>query len=249
MKIRVFPWSVAIFAPTVLPVEMPFMAVDHYLLYLLCSCAKYGIAKEYVGITGVLRGQSDEEAKRFRKRWHVAKPKLWLKGKDLAGGQMETLRTKLTLKNALIEEARETARLYMTLESGDKVVRGGPWCRCRLPPCDTEEIAAVAACSSRKQVSDLAASWPEGSLACHLAGRSYSRVPQEVSLATSSSTLCSAKTPPLVLIPPKRRSGASGHDYRVGAGVSYGSPRYEALKYGEEDPKKVRNKAQAKYRA
>lgn len=224
------------------------MAARHYLVYLL-SCLQGDSSKQYVGMTAVLRGQSDDAAKRVRKQFHLSDQRRWLKGMAPGSVRMTVLRTGLTLRNALIDEAREAARLYLELPEGDKIVRGGPWCRCRLPPEDAAEIAAIAACTSRQGVSALAASLPTGSLSFHLAGAVYPGTQQKRSLSAMQ-----------VLLPVKRpsgrsgrsgrssTSGRSGHQYRMRAGIDYGTPRYQANKYGK-DPKKARNKAQARFRA
>ena len=83
--------------------------------------------------------------------------------------------------------------------------------------------------------------------------------------STTSRAPTTSRAQPFVLVPtttkkqfrgskrsgrsgPSGRSGASGHDYRMQSGIAYGTFGYDAHKFGE-DPKKVKNKAQVKYRA
>ncbi len=167
---------------------------------------------------------------------------------DTGSFRVRVLKTGLSLKDALVEEARETARLWVLL--GERRVRGGPWCRSRLSSADKAEIAAaVAACASRQAVRDLAASLPSGSLSCHLADAPFPGLQEKPSPAAAKVVLPMRHTSRK----PSRsgrsgRSGASGHRYRQQAGITYGSRRYEASKYGK-NPKATRNKAQAKYRS
>jgi len=221
------------------------MAIQHYLVYLL-SCLCRGSAKRYVGYTAVLRGQSDKAALQSRREWHLSNPKIWLKGVTSASVHLTVLCTGLARKkDALAEEARETARIYA---ADPLAVRGGPWCRWHVPAVDATEIAAVAACTSRNAVFALAASLPKGSLACHLEDMAYAA--ERPFGVPSSSTM---------VLPPKRRSGrsgrsgksgrsgVSGHEYRK-HNLTYGTDRFHTNKYGKH-PLKARNKAQRKYRA
>jgi len=152
---------------------------DHLVYW--CDFTKGGEFFRYIGLVGLLQGQSDEAAKTFRKKWHVLKPVAWLKGADSGSVVLHTVQTKLSLRDGLVEEAREAARQYRL--HGQGKVRGGPWCRRRLPDADRREIEAVLECTSRKAVEALGARFPQGSLAAHLAGRSYSK--QEVVAGTT----------------------------------------------------------------
>ena len=245
------------------------MRVGHYLLYL-ASCMQDGMPKKYAGITGVLEGQSDDAAKLVRRSFHIKWQKAWLKGMDASTMSVQTIKTQLSLRDALVEEARLTASLYLQ-QGGHQQVRGGPWCRCRLPWSDKEEIANVDGCTSRQAVRALAARSPSGSLALHLAGKSYSKARLVVGkaaastldmVALSGSSLAHpprviASRPPLVVCAPKRQSGKSktsggsgksGHEYRLQQNISYSHARYKSLKWGVL-PRSTKNKAQRTFRA
>jgi len=147
--------------------------VGHYLLYL-CSFWTNGVQYWYVGITGVLVGQAESVAKKFRRWYHINMPVSWLTGAAPETVTLETLATGFPLRRALIDETRETAKLCK--EKAEALVRGGPWCRCRLPKPDRQELDKAFACQSRDAVESLAIALPHGSLAARPAGASYSRI-------------------------------------------------------------------------
>jgi len=130
----------------------------------------------------------------------------FLEHDDLSNLHLEVVWPKLQKPAALIEEARLTAREYMRSET--KLVRGGPWCREKLPTDDLNEIEWVAACTSRAEVQNLARKYPSGSLAYHLAGKSYSEPCEEASAGSSPITLPGVNAKgPLIILRPKRASG------------------------------------------
>ena len=131
-----------------------------------------GEDKEYIGITGVLPGQSDEAAKRVRRQFHLKFQKAWISGMEPSSVHLRTALTDLNLQDALIEEARLAAERYLETQ-GNRKIRGGPWCRTRLPPTDKAEIQLTVSCSSRVAVKALALTKPHGPLAKHLSNESY----------------------------------------------------------------------------
>ena len=193
--------------------------VDHYLLYVL-SCCVNGQDKEYIGITGVLPGQTDEVVKLVRRAWHLICQKKWIEGMDPASVHLSTSLTDLKLQDALIEEARLTAARYSERE-GHKKVRGGPWCRRVLPPEDRAEVVSTLSCSSRDAVKAVAVAKPFGSLAQHLALKSYSKESVPVPFSSAAPSVCAARTP-LAVQPAPRQSG------RHPPGVKRASGRHKA---------------------
>jgi hypothetical protein len=150
---------------------------DHYLVYVLCF-ANEGDGEavhHYVGMTGVLKGQNDNTALWYRKRWHLRRPVAWLRDASAASLKLKTYLTGLSRATALVEEARLAADLCE--QHGTGRVRGGPWCRRRLPNTDLKEIDAVAGCTSRSAVEELAAKMPKSSLKAHLDGKAYNMAP------------------------------------------------------------------------
>ena len=180
-----------------------------------------GTGKTYIGITGVLDGQDDEEALQFRRQWHLKCPRKWLEGFARGSLAMAIVTTGLTEEAALMEEARHTAAKFGEL--GKECVRGGPWCRRALPPDDLAELRFVAGCSKTAAVMAYAEQHPRGSLAAHLSGRRYSSLRQPVPAVSLSPAAASARVP-LVVLPGRRPSGRSGCPGRSGRHAA-GTPR------------------------
>jgi len=144
-----------------------------YVLYFLKACGE--VVHYYVGMTGVLKGQNDNVALWYRKRWHLWRPVAWLRDANASSLKLTIYFTGLPRASALVEEARVAADLFE--QHGAKLVRGGPWCRRRLPDTDLKEIEAVAKCTSRTAVEALAARMPNSSLKGHLDGKAYNMKP------------------------------------------------------------------------
>lgn len=88
------------------------MFVQHFLVYVLLF-HRNGQEFQYVGITGVLQGQTDRKAIEVRKSFHVESPKAWVRGAEHGGLSMRIVATGLTLSAALLLEVRESVcRLY-----------------------------------------------------------------------------------------------------------------------------------------
>lgn len=114
---------------------------------------------EYVGASEIRKGASERQTIFARRAFHLNPPKgcskiAWLQGLDEDSLKLEHISGPLRLSDALIEEAREAAKRMMVAGQGS-FVRGGPWCRCRLPGEDWAEVEAVAACTNRAQVKAL----------------------------------------------------------------------------------------------
>ena len=64
--------------------------VSHFLVYML-TCLVDGAQKAYIGMTGVLVGQSDDAALLVRRRFHISCQKTWLKGMNVSTLQLRKL--------------------------------------------------------------------------------------------------------------------------------------------------------------
>jgi hypothetical protein len=209
----------------------PKRRLGHYLLYEL-RFERGGATKKYFGITGVFDGQGDWAALQARKQHHESIPVAWVKGARADSLHIKLLSTGLSLPDALVDEARLTARMYQE-ESGADLVRGGPWCRRVLPVEDKSEIEMTAALTSRAAVRECGRRSLNGSLAAHLAGRTYAAVgtstsddPTVVSgpgLAAVVFAAPSAAAMPIAFLSQKRRSGKSGKSSKSGKSGRPGS--------------------------
>ena len=189
--------------------------------------------KCYVGASSVLKGQSLRCAVAARKRYMQKVRVAWLNDVDVNGVQVEVIFPSLQKKDALIEEARLTAAEYL-LSAGGDVVRGGPWCRKVLPNADKDEIRLVNACTSRAAVEQVAFDLSGGSLAYHLAGKTYKGASEKPGRGNATSTLGGNAKGALIITNPKKvsgrsgKSGNSGRSGRYAAGIKRISGKHHA---------------------
>lgn len=124
--------------------------VSHFLVYML-TCLVDGMRKTYIGMTGVLVGQSDDAALLVRRRFHVSCQKTWLQGMSVSTLRLRKLLSNLSEANAHVEEPRHTAQVLNSVEDFG-TIRGGPWCRKVWTHDDRLEVEEVRGCKSRSQV-------------------------------------------------------------------------------------------------
>ena len=78
--------------------------VHHHLVYAL-DVEKDGEAWMYIGVTGVLDGQTDRQAIEARKRYHISHPVHCLKGFDPKSASIRVMKSGLTELTAYLDEA------------------------------------------------------------------------------------------------------------------------------------------------
>jgi hypothetical protein len=105
--------------------------VSHFLVYML-TCMVDGVRKTYIGMTGVLEGQSDDAALLVRRRFHVSCQKTWLQGMSVSTLRLRRLLSNLSEADAQVEEARHTAQLLNSVEDFGTIREGRGAGRCGL---------------------------------------------------------------------------------------------------------------------
>lgn len=194
-----------------------------YLIYE-ATFRTNGKRYSYVGHARSLPGQSDEEALRHRKRWHVSSPPMWMVGMNAASLSLGVVSRHRGKGFALSGEARAAAR---AIGAAPALARGGPWCRARLTAEARAEMSDVLGCATLAEVRNLKGS---GALRAHLDdkgfdGRPWAPHPQKQS----------------------RRCQPSGCDKRQRKPAKYGDADWDAMKWGSTNPDAARKRAQDKY--
>jgi hypothetical protein len=125
--------------------------------------------------------------------------------------------------------------------------RGGPWTWLRLSAQDRQEVKAVAACQSLKELFAVSPDFPGGHLQQHLQDLRFCCP----SKAQSSGSRSRAAMPAVLTTCRKqfgqvlkgrsgtRVSGATGHEARCARGLKYGSQEFALAKWGAK-PKEAR---------
>jgi hypothetical protein len=127
---------------------------------------------------------------------------------------------------------------------GHKLVRGGPWCRKKLSDMDLLELRDCKGKASLGALRAVAAKYPGGSLGSHLEGRAFRPAAPRCAKVTEKKN----RSGPSGTSSPGTRSGVSGSQYRKQAGLSYGTQRYEQLKFGRH-PERARARHLTAHRA
>ena len=203
--------------------------VSHFLVYVL-TCLVDGVRRTYIGMTGVLKGQSDDAALLVRRRFHIGMRKSWLAGMSVSTLKLSKVLSNLSEADAQVEEAWHTAKLLESVKDFT-TIRGGPWCRKQWTHDDRLEVEEVRACTSRFQVRSLMSVFPKGSLAKHLTGGSYRNQVAEVPGASGSES-----GPAVKLIAPLPPPASS-------SGSSSSSTSARSAKAKREKPRKGKSKA------
>ena len=176
---------------------------------------------KYIGHTRAL--QSEPQALRHRKAWHIESPPFWLRDMDVKSLRLTVVSRHHNKEKALEGEALASAR---AIDDDPDSARGGPWCRARLEKQDKKEVAKVLECSSLSGVSKIAG---DGPLKKHL---------QDVAFGTRAWEPRPASA---------RSKRPSGCEKRKRKNVKYGDPNWDIMKYGSSNPTKSRTDAQNLY--
>jgi hypothetical protein len=163
---------------------------------------------EYFGMGGIATNQTVWSAAHLRKQWHREKPARVLRGCTL--GKITLVMPKLRTKSdALVEEARATAKAWVAAEDNGTgaIVRGACWCRACLNASEKALIRAVAAATSRQEVLNLATLRGQAfkDLSAHLNGDKYSSTAPMPTVAEFPKF--SYLLPPVAIAPTKKKSG------------------------------------------
>ena len=158
---------------------------------------------------GITTGQTVWSAAHLRKQWHATKPAGILR--DCSLGKISVLVPKLRTKSdALVEEARATAKAWVAAEGEQSgtIVRGACWCRKRLDAAEKACLRAVAAAKSRQEVVNISHMRGQAfkDLAAHLNGDKYSSSAASVPTVAEFPKI-SYLLPPVAIAPAKKKSG------------------------------------------